>query len=311
MPLDPQAQILLEQIAAMGGIDLLSLAQMRRGNDMMSMMTRNVEPVERSEDRILDGPGGPLPVRIYTPQGNGPFPVLVYFHGGGWVLGGLNMVDSICRSLTNRAQCIVISVDYRLAPEHKFPSAVEDAFAATQWASHNAHSFNGDPERLAVGGESAGGNLAAVVAQMARGQGGPSLIYQLLIYPTTDSSLSSSSNTPKMGLAYTLLNSEHGRMYLEHYLNKREEVYDPRVSPMLAPSLADLPPALVITAEYDPLCEQGQRYAERLQAAGVPVTHSHYDGVMHGFVNMASLLDKGKQALAESGAALYRAFYPL
>jgi acetyl esterase len=307
MPLDLQAQVLLEQLAMLEEFYEPSLEEIRRRSNASSALMSGLEPVGSIENRSLAGPGGALPVRIYTPKGHGPFPILVYLHGGGWIVGNLDMVEPICRSLTNTALCIVISVDYRLAPEHKFPAAVEDAFAATQWAANNASNFNGDPGRLAVGGDSAGGNLAAVVAQMARDQQGPTLVYQLLLYPSTDHS--AALDTTKTGFAYTMNTLERVQFHSECYLNSWEDASNPQASPLLAGNFANLPPTLLVTTEYDFLHEQGKCYAERLQAAGADVTYKHYHDMMHGFISMAAFLDKGKQALTEIGTTLYHAFY--
>lgn len=307
MPLDSQAQVLLEQLAMMEEFYEPSLAEIRRRSNASSASMSGLEPVGHIENRSLASPGGMLPVRIYTPEGSGPFPMLVYLHGGGWIVGNLDMVEPICRSLTNTAQCIVISVDYRLAPEHKFPAAVEDAFVATQWAASHARSFNGDPARLAVGGDSAGGNLAAVVAHMARDQEGPALVYQLLLYPSTD--LNAALDPTKTGFEYTLNTLERVQFHSECYLNSWEEAANPQASPLLARNFANLPATLLVTTEYDFLHEQGRCYAERLQAAGVDVTYKHYHDLMHGFISMAAFLDKGKQALTEIGATLHQAFY--
>src|SRR5262245_797005 len=185
MPLDPQAKALLDQFVAIGGQPLSSMAvpDARRAMDVLAAMRGEPVSIRSTDDRRIRGPAGEIPVRVYTPTGPAPFPLLVYFHGGGWVLGGIETHDGICRELANGAGCVVVSVDYRLAPEHKFPAAAEDCFAATQWAAAHAGELGADAQRVAVGGDSAGGNLAAVVAQMARDRGGPAVIFQLLIYP--------------------------------------------------------------------------------------------------------------------------------
>jgi acetyl esterase len=205
MPLDPQAQAYLDQMAALNAPPLHTLSPelIRQATSMQLAMYGEPEPVANVENRVIPGPAGDIPVRIYTPSGNGPFPVLVFFHGGGWVICNLDTHDNICRNLTNQTPCIVVSVDYRLAPEHKFPAAPEDCYAATRWVAGNAAQLNGDPSRLALGGDSAGGNLTAVVAQMARDQGGPQLVFQLMIYPATDfkaNTLSMEENARGYGL---------------------------------------------------------------------------------------------------------------
>jgi acetyl esterase len=309
MPLDPQAHILLEQLAMLEEFYEPSLEEIRRRSDASSVVEKSkLAPVACVEDFTIDGPGGALPVRLYTPYGAGPFPLLVYFHGGGWIAGNLDMADPLCHSLTSTARCLVLSVAYRLAPEHKFPAAVEDAFAATQWAAHCASRFNGDSTRLAVGGDSAGGHLAAVVTHLARDQQGPALSYQMLLYPSTDHD--ALLDTSKRGYAYSMNTLERIRFHSESYLNDWVEARHPHASPLRAPSFAHLPPALVVTAEYDYLYEQGRCYAERLQAAGVPVLHKHYASMMHGFLSMTAFLDTSKQALQEIGQILAQALDP-
>jgi acetyl esterase len=305
MPLDPQAKQVLEQIAAIGlpPNHLVSPSQARIN---MKSRPRAAGPeVARVEDRLIPGPGVDIPVRIYTPTGSGPFPILVWFHGGGWVVGDLETADPTARHLTVGAKCVVISVDYRLAPETKFPGAADDSYAATMWAAQQATRFNGDPGNIAVGGDSAGGNLAAVVALMARDRGGPSLAFQLLVYPVTSRDFDTSSYRQNgEGFNLTL---DSMRWYWDHYLQRPEDTSNPYAAPLLAENLKGLPPALVITAECDPLCDEGEAFAKRLQAAGVPTTYSCYDGMIHGFFGMNAVLDKGKQAVAEACAALQQA----
>ena len=273
---------------------------------MQMAMLGSPQPIAHIENRSIPVVTGEIPIRIYVPEGNGPFPVLVYFHGGGWVIGDLDTHDEVCRSLANRVPCAVVSVDYRLAPEHKFPVAPEDCYAATQWVAANAAQFHGDASRLAVGGDSAGGNLTAVVAQMARDRHGPPLVFQLLIYPATDFRM----NTPSVdeNAEGYLLTKQDMIWFMNHYLNSEEEKLNPLASPFLATDLHGLPPALVITAEYDPLRDEGERYGQRLKEAGVPTTMSRYDGMIHGFFGMDAILDKSKLAMAESVQALQNAF---
>jgi acetyl esterase len=309
MPLDPQAQTYLEQMAAlhMPPLNTLPPEVIRRGIAAQVASTEiEVEPVARVENRTIPGPAGEIPVRIYTPEGDGPFPVLVYFHGGGWVICTLDTHDGQCRSLANGAGCVVVSVDYRLAPEHKFPAAPEDCYAATTWVAEHAHEIQGDASRLAIGGDSAGGNLTAVVAQMARDKGGPRLVFQLLIYPATHFRAETASmreNATDYGLTH-----DDMVWFMNHYLNSEADETNPLASPLLAKNLSNLPPALVITAEYDPLRDEGEEYGQRLQQAGVPVTISRYDGMIHGFFGMASLFDKARLAIDEASSALRAAF---
>jgi acetyl esterase len=306
MPLDPQAQQVLEQIAALGlpPNHLVSPSQARIN---MKSRPRAAGPeVAKVEDRLIPGPGVEIPVRIYTPTGAGPFPILVWFHGGGWVVGDLETADPTARHLTVGAGCVVVSVDYRLAPETKFPGAADDCYAATVWAAQQAARINGDANRIAVGGDSSGGNLAAAVSLMARDRSGPPLVFQLLVYPVTAHDFETSSyrqNAEGYGLSLDSM-----RWYWDHYLQHPADASNPYAAPLVAQALEGLPPALVITAEYDPLCDEGEAYARRLQAAGVRTTYSRYDGMTHGFFGMSAVLDKGKQALAEACTALRHAF---
>ncbi len=308
MPLDPQIQAYLDQMAAMNmpPIHTLTPEQVRMGIAMQLAM-ENIEPeqVARVENRTIPGPAGEIPVRIYTPQGNGPFPALVFFHGGGWVICNLDTHDGICRSLANGAGCVVVSVDYRLAPEHKFPAAPEDCYAATQWVAQNAAELNVDASHIAIGGDSAGGNLTAVVAQMARDRGGPHLVFQLLIYPATDFRMNTVS-IEENATGY-FLTKDDMIWFTNHYLNSEEDKTNPLASPLLASDLSGLPPALIITAQYDPLRDEGELYGQKLREAGVPVTISRYEGVIHGFFGSIPS-DRGKQAEAEASAALRLAF---
>jgi acetyl esterase len=307
MPVDPQVQALLDQLVALNVPPFHTLTPEQNRQSLKAMSIIEVPtPVASVEDRKIPGPDGDIPVRLYTPQGQGPFPILVFFHGGGWVIGDLETYDEFCRTLTNGADCIVVSVEYRLAPEHKFPTAPEDCYAATQWVAANATHFNGDPSRLALGGDSAGGNLAAVVAQMTRDRGGVPVLFQLLIYPMTNFI----ADTPslKENAEGYLMTARDIEWFLKHYLNSEEDKQNPLASPMLAADLSGLPPALIITAEYDPLRDDGELYGKHLKEAEVPVTITRYPGMIHGFMSFAPVLDQGKQAIAESCAALQAAF---
>ncbi len=260
------------------------------------------EEVARVEDRLIAAGEAEIPIRVYTPFGRGPWPVVVYFHGGGWVVGDLETHDSLCRALTNGVGAVVVAVDYRLAPEHKFPAAVEDAYAATGWAADNATGIGGDPHRLAVAGDSAGGNLAAAVCLMARDRGGPAIGYQLLVYPVMD--LSSLDTETYRDYADAFILTKDGMAYfIGHYLRRAEDALDPYASPLLAEDLSGLPPALIITAQYDVLTSEGRAYAERLRRAGVEATYSEYPGVIHLFFGM-SALDRSQNGLDEAFAAL-------
>ncbi len=308
MPLDPQAQTVLDQMIALGlpPLGTLSPEETRRSMELRNAALPPGEPVAKVEDRTIPGPAGEIPIRIYWPEGTGPFPVLVYFHGGGWVIGSITSHDATCRTLTNAAGCMIVSVDYRLAPEHKFPAAAEDAYTATKWVAEHGAAIGADPRRVAVGGDSAGGNLAAVVSLMARERGGPPLAYQLLVYPVTDYRF----DTPSYGenAEGYLLTKQSMEWFWNHYLNDASQGDHPYASPLRAQDLRGLPPALVITAEYDPLRDEGAAYAARLQEAGVPAACSRYDGMIHGFFGMSLLLDKAKLAVGEAAGALKAVF---
>jgi acetyl esterase len=308
MSLDPQARAVLDQMAAIGGppINELSVSDARKQAADMAVMQGAPEVVAKIEDRKLPSPAGDIRARLYTAAGKGPLPVFVYFHGGGWVIGNIETSDVLCRELCNAAECIVTSVDYRLAPEHPFPAAVEDAYHAALWAAANAASFGGDPSRIAIGGDSAGGNLAAVVAQIARDRGQPALKFQLLIYPATDAACDTPSYSENAD-GY-LLTKDAMQWFWNHYMGSDADRSNPRLSPLRASNLVGLPAALVITAELDPLRDEGERYAKRLQAAGVPAQLTRYDGMMHGFFAMAARIDQGRKAVQQAAAALRTAF---
>ena len=308
MPLDPQAKAVLDQFASMGGQQLheMSVAQARELILGMVALAGEPESVARIENRTVPGPAGQIPVRIYTPVGTAPFPVLVYFHGGGWVIGNLDTHDGICRSLANRVGCLVVSVDYRLAPEHRFPAAPEDCYAATRWLAEHAGSLGGDKGRIAVGGDSAGGNLAAVVALMARDRGGPKLAFQLLVYPATDTDFETRSYRENSE-GYFLTRADMV-WFWNHYAPRDEDRRNPYAAPLRAASLRGLPPALVITAEFDPLCDDGNAYAARLREDGVPVRLSQQDGLIHGFFQMGAVIDRGRASVDEASRAVKDAF---
>ena len=287
-------------------LNAMPVAEARAAAMALGGMTGPPETVAHVEDRTIPGPAGQIPVRIYTPTGRPPFPLLVYFHGGGWVIGNLETHDGVCRALTNAAACIVVSVDYRLAPEHPFPAAPEDSYAATQWVAANAAAIGGDPTRIAVGGDSAGGNLTAVVALVARDRGAPPLCFQLLVYPVTDAACDTASYRDNAD-GYFLTRDMMG-WFWNHYAAQRSARENPYASPLRAASLKGLPPALVITAEFDPLRDEGEAYAARLRDAGVAAQLTRYDGMIHGFFGMGSMLDQAKTAIAQAAAALRSAF---
>jgi acetyl esterase/lipase len=265
----------------------------------------NPEPPELKsvQPLAIPAPHGSIPARIYTPlklrQANGLAPCLVFFHGGGWVIGNLDSHDVACRKLADEGQLIVIAVDYRLAPEHKFPAAVDDAIAATKWIAGNANELGIDASRLSVGGDSAGGNLAAVVAISARDGNGPAIAGQLLIYPATEAARTHPSHSePETSI---LLTHSVTRWFYDQYLNGTVDVDDWRASPARVKSLTGLPPAYVLTVGADPLRDEGDEYAKRLKEAGVPVTYRSFPGQFHGFFTMGRLLQQANVAAREIG----------
>jgi acetyl esterase len=311
MPVHSQCQKVLDAAAKSGSVfDAEDPVEARRRYDAGNAIFLPKTPELLSvEERELPGPGQGPRVRLYTPKAaarGGALPALLYFHGGGWVFGNLDSHDAICRILADRAGCRVISVDYRLAPEHKFPAGFYDCVQATRWVAANAASLGVDPKRIAVGGDSAGGNLAAAVAIAAREAGGPALSFQLLIYPGTDMAADSESKK-RLGRGY-LLTAEAMERSRRHYLNKPEDAADWRASPLRAASHANLPPAFVLTAEFDPLRDEGKAFSDALGAAGVPVTYKSYAGMIHGFVRMGALVDMADEALTDAAKALKAAW---
>ncbi|MEH2484996.1 alpha/beta hydrolase [Bradyrhizobium sp. AZCC 2230] len=268
----------------------------------------NPEPPELARVGSLSIPAqhGTIPARIYVPKEprlkDGLAPALVFFHGGGWVIGDLDSHDVVCRQLADAGALIVIAVDYRLAPEHKFPAAIDDAIAATKWIAAHARELGIDASRLSIGGDSAGGNLTAVVALAARDGNGPKLTGQVLIYPAVDFAMTHGSHSePETSV---LLTHSVIRWFRDHYLNGAGDIHDWRASPARAESLAGLPPAYVLTAGADPLRDEGDEYAARLKQAGVPVTYKHFPGQFHGFLTMGKLLQQANVAVSEIGAWL-------
>jgi acetyl esterase/lipase len=313
MALDPQARAFIDQVAPPGAPGLhelpMPVAELRQAaNGLLAAYAGTPAEVARVENRRVPGPAGELPVRVYTPEGRAPFPVLVYFHGGGWVIGDLETHDNVCRTLARDVPCVVVAVDYRLAPEHRFPSAAEDCWAAAKCVAANAAAFGGDPARVAVGGDSAGGNLAAVVSLLARERREPRLAFQLLVYPVIDGGMDTPSYRDN-GDGYFLTASMMA-WFWDHYVPNRAERANPLASPLCSPDLRGLPPALVLTAEFDPLRDEGEAYARRLREAGVPTTLTRYDGMIHGFFGMPAALDRARDALGEAAKALRGAFGP-
>jgi acetyl esterase len=302
MPVDPAIQQILDGLAATTptALEDMSPAELRSVMEQMAAIFPG--PEVETEDRTIPGPRGDLPVRIYRPEGDGPFPVAVFFHGGGFVIGSIASHDATCRSLCQRAGAVFVSVEYRLAPEHPFPAAPEDCYAATRWVFEHGAELGVEPSRLAVIGDSAGGNLAAVVCLMAKERGGPPIAFQALVYPVTDhvDTVSRSENAEGY-----LLTTAAMDWFIDHYADEEART-SPWCAPLRAVDLVGLPPALVVTAEYDPLRDEGEAYGRRLQEAGVPVTISRYDGVVHGFFSMTAIVPRAVDAEDEVAQALRR-----
>jgi acetyl esterase len=310
MSVQPEIEALLARMAAAGNPPLQeqSVAEARRIHAASAATLHGPPvPVAAAADRTIPGPAGDLRVRAYTPHGEPPFPIVVWFHGGGWVVGSLDTFDPICRALAAAVPAVVVAVDYRLAPEHRFPAAVEDSYAATLWASRNAASLGGTQQRLAVAGDSAGGNLAAVVALGARDRGGPAIAFQLLVCPVMDAAMDSASYREKADGFY--LTAAGMRWYWDHYLGGADGSR-PDASPLRAAFFGGLPPALVVSAEHDPLRDEGEAYAARLRAAGVPAAVSRYPGVVHGFYRWRAVTPTADACLEEAAAALRAALPP-
>lgn len=296
-------------LAAAGGppLNVLPLEDARKVPYHMIEAGGPEEPVAQVEARVIPGVVD-VPVRVYRPTLDENLPGLVYFHGGGFVICNLDTHDRTCRSLANASGCVVVSVDYRLAPEHKFPAAVEDSYAVTRYVAQHAGEFGIDPNRLAVGGDSAGANLATVVAMMARDRGGPALKFQLMIYPLTDFTDHTSPSKQEYAHGY-FLDRELMDWFAAQYFASDADRNLPHASPMKASDLKGIPPALVITGECDPLRDQGEAYAEKLRGAGVPVALTRYEGMIHPFVSLAGIVDDGRRAIEQSAAAVKQALH--
>lgn len=308
--LHPQARALLDLIEQRGlpATHTLSPTDARAVYRERRHFTQPDAPeVDEVRELQAQGPNGPIALRFYRPLGSAGAvtPVLVYFHGGGWTIGDLDTHDTLCRELANGSGCAVVSVDYRMGPEHRFPAAVDDALAATRWVRHEATALGVDAARLAVGGDSAGGNLAAVVALAARAAGDLPIAFQLLIYPATDMRRGHSSHT-RNGQGY-LLTHESMDYYHDHYIDDPRHDLDWRASPLLADDFAGLPPALVITAGHDPLVDEGADLARRLSGAGNRVSYVCFERQIHGFITMGRVLDEAHTAVALCAVELRRA----
>ncbi|MEY2445769.1 MAG: acetyl esterase [Ilumatobacteraceae bacterium] len=310
MPLDAQVEMLLKGMAAQGAppIHQLSVADARTMSSSPEALALAGETIEVGSVNDIKIPvdDAEIAARVYTPEGDGPHPVVVFFHGGGWVICSLDSHDNLARAICRDADTIVVSVDYRMAPDFRFPVAAEDSFAATRWVAANAESFGGDATRLAVCGDSAGGNLSAVVSQMARDAGGPAIVFEALIYPAVDMTAEGGSLTEN-ATGY-FLEEESMTWFMNHYLAETDRAH-PLASPALHPDLSNLPPCFIATCEYDPLRDQGEAYGAALRASGVEAEVKRYDGLIHASATMAGVLDGGRQLVADVADRLHTALH--
>jgi acetyl esterase len=312
---NPEIRQLLDQMDPRGGSAPFSVEEKRKAYLAGVFRAGTPEPVASIEDRSIPGPGGDLGVRVYRPATEGELPVILYLHGGGFFSGDLDTHDPVCRFLANHVSAVVVGVDYRLAPDHIYPAAAQDCYAALRWIASSASTFGGDPSRIVVVGDSAGGNLAAVVALMARDSEGPELAAQILIYPMTDATFSFDSQVEN-GLIppFTLIDCVYAwQLYLPYNVDRRH----PYISPVMASSLSGVAPALILTAEFDILADEGEAYADRLRESGVAVEHEHFPGMVHGFFQWGAVVAGARLAMnrvvhylrakTESAASMSRA----
>jgi acetyl esterase len=310
MPLDPQVQAVLDKIREARNPEYWQMTpQQARDwhNRKAAILDVKSEPVFKTSDRPVPGPSGGIPIRVFAPrQADHPLPILVWLHGGGHVVGTLDSYDAICRQLALQGDCLVVSVAYRLAPEHKFPAGVDDSFAALEWVASHAADLGGDPARLAIGGDSAGGNLAAVCAILARDAGFPTPLMQLLVYPRTaaDEEFPSHHEFAEGHL----LTRKTILWFHQHYRASDADRGDFRYAPLIAKDLSRLPPSLIIVGECDPLRDDGIAYADRLKREGNDVELTNYPGMVHPFFSMGGAVEAGRRAIAQSARALRRAF---
>ncbi|MCG8491297.1 MAG: alpha/beta hydrolase [Sneathiellales bacterium] len=310
MTLDPQAKWVLdiaEQAKAPLLEDMSAEDAKAAYEERAQKLCLQDVPIGKSEDLEIEGPHGPIPLRIYTPEGaTGTLPVLVFYHGGGWVIGSRNSHDALCRSIANKGPFLIISVDYRMGPEAKFPAAVDDAYTALLWAQENAGRYSGDPSRIAVGGDSAGGNLSAVTCLMAKEKSTPLPVFQWLIYPATNMDMVTQSHTD-FAEGY-FLTKPLMEWFQGHYLTGAQDRGNWKASPLKAESLSGLPEALVQTAGFDPLKDEGKAFSDRLNAEGVRSVYTDYPGMIHGFINLGGAIDAAEKAVDEGVQHLKKAF---
>jgi len=298
--MDTRAAIFVKLVAISGASSGdKPLIELRKISDAGSLkITSSPEPFNNIKDVKIPGPVEQIPIRIYTPEHSSHSPIILYIHGGGWATGNLDTVDSICRLIAKKGSAIVVSVAYRLAPENPFPAGLDDCYAALRWTYQNAQSIGGDPNRIAVAGSSAGANLAAAVALMARDKNGPPITAQVLMYPVTNCRSTDTESYSKFGNEFYLTKKQM-ESFINAYVPRREDRKNPLASPLLSDNLKRLPPALVITAEFDPLRDEAEAYSKRMQEAGIAVVHTRYKGMIHGFVGMGRLLPQADQAIDE------------
>jgi len=304
--LNAHIKALMDQMSAQPGPKLWEVS-VDDARNLYTIMSQLTDPqkvaIGATEDLEIESDHGPIPARLYTPAATaGITPLVIFYHGGGFVIGDLETHDAVCRNLTNASLCRVLSVDYRLAPEHKFPAAVEDAFAAAKWAVAHSARLGIDGERIAVAGDSAGGNLAAVVCQLAQAQGGPRIGFQLLIYPVTK--MDATTESRKQFAQGYFLEQQTMNWFSDKYVGAADDYRDPRLSPLLAANLEGLPAAMVITAGFDPLKDEGKAYADKLNDAGVPVVYVDYPGMVHGFFSMSGAVPEAREAVENAGRAI-------
>lgn len=309
MSLDPVAQKIVDTANAstLPPVYAISVEEARARMRAGFVTNDTPEPVGSVVDTHVSCLWGDMDVRIYTPTGEGTFPVFVFFHGGGWVLNSIETHDALCRHMTNLTNCIIISVEYRLAPEYKYPAAIDDAYAAVEWAINNAATFNGDPKKIIVGGDSSGATQAAVVCMMARDRGTLDIGYQVLVYPPTDYYSPGTQSYIDNGTGFPI-----GKDFMvwvwDHYLPADVNLDDPYVCPLRSKDFSNLPPAIVLTGEYDPLRDESEAYAHKLQGAGVDVELKRYDGMLHGYIMQFRIMTQGQDAIERIAAGIKRRF---
>ena len=309
MPIDSQVESLLKELEALGRppIYTLSVTEARTAAEDLTVLAGDPLEVGTVRDITIPVDGADLGARVYTPDGSGPHPVVMFFHGGGWVICSLDTHDHLARAICRDAAAVVVSVDYRLAPEFRYPTAAHDCFAATKWVADNASSLNADAGRLAVCGDSAGGNLSAVVSQMARDAGGPTISFAALIYPAVD--MTAKGGSLDDNATGYFLETAGMEWFMNHYLSDEERA-EAMASPLLHDDLSGLPPCFIATCELDPLRDEGEAYAAALTAAGCHVESKRYDGLIHAAANLTGVLDLGRQLVADVTSQLRTALHP-